>query len=271
MQTPNSVRHLDNAIRRIAGIENYMSARTLIANAIVAHLLPNGVVKGGSSLKLRYGDKATRFTTDLDTVRTAEIEQFIADLSTSLEEGWGNFTGRVVTERKAHPKDVPVQYVMQPLSVKLSYMQKPWCSVLLEVGHNEIGDADAPDYVIPTEANNLLKQLGLDVLPAIPLMPLEFQIAQKLHGLSESGSNRINDLIDLQLIVANSDVDLQNVNSVCKRLFNYRNQQTWPPAVVKTDAWSEMYENQAENVDVEQDLDSAITWVNKFIESIENA
>ena len=107
MQTPNSVRHLDNAIRRIAGIENYMSARTLIANAIVAHLLPCGVVKGGSSLKLRYGDKATRFTSDLDTARTAEIKQFIADLSNSLEKGWGNFTGRVVTERKAHPKDVP--------------------------------------------------------------------------------------------------------------------------------------------------------------------
>jgi predicted nucleotidyltransferase component of viral defense system len=87
MQTPNSVRHLDNAIRGIAEIENYMSARTLIANAILAHLLPSGVIKGGSSLKLRYGDRATRFTTDLDAARTIEIEQFITDLSASLEKG----------------------------------------------------------------------------------------------------------------------------------------------------------------------------------------
>jgi hypothetical protein len=68
----------------------------------------------------------------------------------------------VVKERKAHPKDVPIQYVMQPLSVKLSYLNKPWCSVLLEVGHNEIGDANKPDYVIPKEANDLLNRLGFD-------------------------------------------------------------------------------------------------------------
>lgn len=271
MQTPNSVRHLDNAIRRIAGIENYMSARTLIANAILAHLLPSGVIKGGSSLKLRYGDKATRFTTDLDTARTIEIEQFITDLSASLEEGWNNFTGRVIKERKAHPKDVPIQYVMQPLSVKLSYLNKPWCSVLLEVGHNEIGDANKPDYVVPKEANDLLNRLGFDALPAIPLMSLEYQIAQKLHGLSEDGSNRINDLIDIQLIIKNSNVDLKNINSICRRLFDYRNQQLWPPTIIKTTMWEEIYKNQTLDVEVEQDLNKAIKLVNEFIISIENA
>ena len=64
-------------------------------------------------------------------------------------------------------------------------------------------------------------------------MSLEYQIAQKLHGLSESGSNRINDLIDLQLIIKNSNVDLKKINSICKRLFDYRNQQLWPPKIEK--------------------------------------
>ena len=64
-----------------------MGARTLIANAIVAHLLPDGVVKGGSSLKLRYGDNATRFTTDLDTARRVELGQFTQELAASLEIG----------------------------------------------------------------------------------------------------------------------------------------------------------------------------------------
>lgn len=268
MKAPNSVRNLDNAIRRIAGQDNYLGARTLIANAIVAHLLPNGVVKGGSSLKLRYGDNATRFTTDLDTARRVEIGQFIKDLTVSLEDGWCDFSGRVVIGSQAKPKDVPAQYVMQPLNVKLSYLQKPWCSVLLEVGHNEIGDADMADYVIPEEANGYLMKLGFDTLPAIPLMPLEYQIAQKLHGLSEVGSNRLNDLIDLQLIVSNSDVDLVKVNAVCMRLFDYRGQQPWPPAISEDESWRSIYETQSDGVDVIENIDEALEWVNELISNI---
>lgn len=271
MQTPNSVRHLDNAIRRIAGQDGYVGARTLIANAIVAHLLPDGVVKGGSSLKFRYGDSTTRFTTDLDTARRVEIDQFLQDLAAALDEGWCDFTGRVVVGKQAKPKDVPAQYVMQPLNIKLAYLQKPWCSVLLEVGHNEIGDADSADYVVPKEANEYLEKLGFEALPAVALMPLEYQVAQKLHGLSEAGSNRLNDLIDLQLIVSYSDVNLGKVKNICMRLFDYRNRQPWPPSIQKAENWSDMYEAQSENVDVIKDIDDALDWVNGLVDDISNA
>lgn len=271
MQTPTSVRHLDNAIRRIAGRENYMSARTIIANAIVAHLLPDSVIKGGSSLKLRYGDSVTRFTSDLDTARRVEIEQFVQDLAATLEEGWCDFTGRIVEGRQAKPKGVPAQYVVQPLNVKLSYLQKPWCSVLLEVGHDEIGDADSADYVVPREANEYLVKLGFDALPAVALMTLEYQIAQKLHGLSEEGSNRLNDLIDLQLIISNSDVDMTRVNKICMRLFKYRNQQLWPPVIAKAGNWNDIYKTQSEGLDVIKDVDEALDWVNELIIGISSA
>ena len=33
-----------------------MQARTVMANAIVASMLPDGVVKGSSALKMRFGD-----------------------------------------------------------------------------------------------------------------------------------------------------------------------------------------------------------------------
>ena len=271
MQTPNSVRHLDNAIRRVVGQDNYMGVRTLLANAIVAHLLPDGVVKGGSSLKLRYGDNVTRFTTDLDTARKVDIEQFTRDLTATLEEGWCDFTGRVVIGKQARPKEVPTQYVMQPLNVKLSYLQKPWCSVLLEVGHNEIGDAEIADYVVPKEANGYFEKLGFETLPAIPLMRLEYQIAQKLHGLSEQGGNRLNDLIDLQLIICNSDIDLIKVNNICRHLFDYRGQQKWPPAISKTETWSDIYETQSDGVDVFKNIDDALDWVNELIDNISEA
>lgn len=59
-------------------------------------------------------------------------------------------------------------YVMQPFEVKLNYRSRPWCTVKFELGHNEIGDADEPVRVMRTD----------------------HQVAQKLHAVSESDSER---------------------------------------------------------------------------------
>ena len=45
---PNSLRHLDNNLRRkCETVDDYLRARTIMASAIVAGMLPSGVVKGG--------------------------------------------------------------------------------------------------------------------------------------------------------------------------------------------------------------------------------
>ncbi len=71
---PNSIRHLDDAIRRECGGDQaaYVRLRTLMANAVVARMLPDGVVKGGSAIKMRYGNARTRYTTDLDTATATD-------------------------------------------------------------------------------------------------------------------------------------------------------------------------------------------------------
>ena len=132
MKTPNSRRNLDEAIKRAFGAD-YLQARTAMANAIVGQMLPEGVVKGGSALKLRFGDAATRFTTDLDTARVHDVETFVDMLDERLAVGWCGFTGHVVPRSPAHPEGVPEQYVMQPYDVKLSYNGKSWLTVPLEI------------------------------------------------------------------------------------------------------------------------------------------
>ena len=90
INAPNSRRNLDIAIDRIFKDQaNPIQVRTIIANTIIAQLLPNGAVKGGSSLRLRYGDKATRFTRDLDTARAEELDEFLLKLEAALQEGYG--------------------------------------------------------------------------------------------------------------------------------------------------------------------------------------
>lgn len=241
-----------------------------MANAIVASMLPDGVVKGGSALKMRFGEENTRFTTDLDTATATDPAAYAAQLDSRLRSGWEGFSGRVVEKDPASPDGIPEQYVMRPYDVKLDYLGKPWCTVPLEVGHNEIGDADAPDWAELADAGELFEAMGFPAPGRAPLMPLDHQIAQKLHAVSGPG-DRARDLIDLQLIDARAEVDLTAARAACRRLFSYRRAQAWPPVIAKRKGWGEMYAALAEGLPVLQDVDEAIRWANEFVARIDDA
>ena len=271
-KAPNSRRNLDMAIERVFGKDqDPLRVRTLIANTIIGQLLPSGAVKGGSSLKLRYGNNATRFTRDLDAVRAGELDDFVDSLSAALAEGWNGFTGKIIRKEPAKPKNVPGEYVMQPFEVKLSYNMRAWLTVQLEIGHDEIGDTTNPDYFISPDVISIFEILGLPAPKPIPLMPIPYQIAQKLHGLSDPQSVRAHDLIDLQVICQNEDIDYTMVQATCSRLFAYRQSQAWPPVVVKRDVWDALYIAQSGDLDVMQTVDEAVVWVNRLIGVIEDA
>lgn len=268
MSMPNSRRNLDIAIERLAkGSDEAVRIRRTMANAIVGQLLPDGAVKGGSSLKLRFGDGVTRFSRDLDAARASEINEYATQLEDALASGWNGFTGKLVPGKPAKPKDVPTQYVMQPFEVKLSYNGKSWITVPLEVGHNEIGDADDPDMLVPEDVSQMFVALGFPPLDPMPFMKLSHQVAQKLHALTEEGSNRVHDLVDLQIILREGALDLVTIKPLCIRLFAYRGLQEWPPRIVAYPDWEIGYAAAAEGLGV-LDLEQAIVWGNDLIDSI---
>ena len=98
--------------RRCAGLHEIAHAHGQRHRPL--RVLPDGVVKGGSSIKMRYGDAATRFTTDLDMATAMDADLNMERLNDRLRQGWEGFTGRVVRKDPASPKDVPEEYVMQP-------------------------------------------------------------------------------------------------------------------------------------------------------------
>lgn len=269
-RAPNSRRNLDEAIKRVFGV-GYLRVRTIMANAIVGQFLPEGAVKGGSALKLRFGDAATRFTIDLDAARVHDVEGFIVRLENRLEEGWSGFTGHIVPRNPAHPEGVPESYVMQPFDVKLAYNGKPWLTVPLEVGHDEIGDADEVEYGLADDVVALFEAVGLPSPEPSPLMPLHHQIAQKLHAVSEPGGDRAHDLIDLQVICGLGDVDLPKVRETCVRLFAYRRRQAWPPNIESGPDWEGLYAAQAKGLGVLATVEEAIDWANGLISAIDAA
>ena len=270
---PNSKVNLDRAIQRFAGdVARGNELRNLMANSIVAQMIGDGVVKGGTGLKFRYGERMTRVTLDLDTAWKTDLDVFLKGLKSRLSVGWNGFSGKVHILRPASPKNLPFEYVMQPCAVKLSYLGKPWYTVQLEVGHNEIGDADECEMVdVPATLMDLFSFLALPKPSPIPAMRLEYQIAQKLHGVSAPSSKRAHDLIDLQLIMANANVDLPLVSELCRKLFRYRNVHSWPPRIVKGETWDAIYNEQRGELSVIHSVDEAITWANELIARIDNA
>ena len=204
-KAPVSRRLLDIAIDQLATSKSLdpVRLRRFIGNVIVAQLLPAGVVKGGSSLKLRFGNMAT-----------------------------------------------------------------PWMTVPLEIGHNEIGDADEPEAALSEDVPPLFEALGLPIPTEVYLMPLHFQVAQKLHAVSSPNNNRARDLVDLQLIVNNGDLDIKKTAATCRRLFAYRQKQHWPPTIVKGKDWDDLYLSAKEDLAVLPSADESITWANTLIRKI---
>lgn len=268
---PRSARSLEQRIRNLEGDDGLALRRRVgMALVVVGQMLPEGAIKGGSAMALRYG-RGTRFTQDLDAARVQSLDRFRSDFEESLARGWAGFTGRLIEKAAPRPTGVPTAYVMKPFEVRLDYLGRPWCSVKFELGHNEIGDADEPEYQLAPDLAVLFTEVGLESPRPVPVMRADHQVAQKLHAASETGSERARDLVDLQLLDRGEELDLAQVASTCRRLFEYRRQQEWPPTIVSGNQWDTLYTQAADGLDVLAGLDEAIAWANEFIRRIDSA
>lgn len=255
-------------MRNIEGDEGLVQRRRVaMALVVVGQMLPDGAIKGGSAMALRYG-RATRFTQDLDAAHSQPLASFKRHFEESLAQGWEGFTGRLVPKTAPRPSGVPSEYVMQPHDVKLSYHGKSWCTVKFELGHNEIGDAEEPEHHLAPDLSELFTTLGIKPPKQVPVMRSDHQIAQKLHAVSSPGSERARDLVDLQLLDGAEALDLNQVAATCSRLFQYRQRQTWPPTIAPGEEWESLYNEAAQHLPVRQNLDETIAWTNAFIHRI---
>ena len=187
-------------------------------------MLPPAAVKGGTGLKLRLGDAMTRQTPDLDAAFRGDRAAFLTDLATNLRAGWGPFTGTVIHGRQRPPAGVPSAYVMQPYVVKLLFHSRPFATVAVELGYDELeATTNEPiERALAPEVVDLFNELGIGSPLPIPVLPLHHQIAQKLHACTEPGSERAHDLVDLQLMAPLADDTLAGTTT--RRLFTFRRQ-----------------------------------------------
>jgi len=273
MKVPNSATNLGKAIKRYCAVgqDDIRLARAM-ADVVVGQMLPGGVVKGGSSLMFRYGGGTTRYTKDVDTARNVELDVYLDQLRAKLAAGWNGFTGKVTEVEPPAPPNVPKPYLMMPYDIKLQYLGRAWMTVRIEIGHNEIGDADAFEMELPEDIAAAFVALGFPSPAKMPVMKLSYQIAQKLHAVSGTGSDRAHDLIDLQLMATHSKLDFADIKATCERLFGYRREQAWPPTLVKGANWDSVYakarETLRDDASILATVDEAVAWANDLIDRI---
>jgi len=272
--SPSNLRSLEARIGNVARDQGRPLRRIqrAIANTAIGQMLPPSVVKGGTAMKLRVGEAGSRFTPDVDASLLASItiDDYLDDLAERLGVGWGGFTGIVEELEPSRPAGVPEDYVMRPFSIRLAYKGRHWLKVLFELGHDEIGSTEHPEFRIAGDIVELFDILGLETPAPMPLLALDHQIAQKLHActsisLTTGGNERAHDLVDLQILEQEEAIDMSAVGVTAERLFAARRSHKWPPTVVAYEHWDTIYAEAAEGLDVIDNVSDAVAWANDFI------
>ncbi len=243
-----------------------------VATVAVGQLLPPSAVKGGTAMKLRLGVDGSRFSTDLDVARRDGLEEFLSDFGQALRIGWAGFTGEIRPSRSiSRPPDVPPDYIMTARNIKVTYNSRDLITIVLEIGHDELGDTLDPPTALADDIPDLFTALGLPRPDPIPVVAHDHQIAQKLHAVSQPGSDRAHDLVDLQLLETSCPTSDDHVGQTCARLFTFRRKHIWPPDIKPGTDWATTYSASAAGLDVLPDLDSAITWANDYVARLHSA
>lgn len=268
--------------------------RRMLCTLIVSQMLPDAVaIKGGMGVKLRMGESGTRATADLDVSTLRRGEEFEEAFRVSLAPGWGTVPatkgarkqdpdapGRVAftADLKSRPLHDPglaqPQYVMRPYRVTLSFLGREWGGLDLEVSDPEIEPHAHTRRQIDGELIELSSRFGFGALQPVELIDLEYQIAQKIHALTDPDYSRAHDLVDLQLLWA-AEPELDSVREFCVRTFNFRRAQEWPPVPLRPmDDWEPAYNLSREETEIDggslvlADIDSAREWLKQIITSI---
>ena len=191
------------------------------------------LLKGGVAMELRLQLQA-RATKDTDIiVITAPGVSIVDALRDALAEPYLDFAFRLANVRGIG--DTPAQ----AMEVKMTYKNKAWATLRLEASPPEAGAAE-PE---PIDAFRLTR-LGLDGPEQVICQSLRYQMATKLHAVTERFPDRENDrfrdLIDL-LLLRELEPNLGRVADACREIFGERAKHSWPPRLAVEPSWPEQY------------------------------
>ena len=264
-ESPKSIRAINDRLKNLEPADVGRKSK-IMANVIAAQMLPSSALRGGTSLKIRYGDYKTRGSRDLDIALSSDRDEFIVQYKDKLSLGWNGFTGVLKQSRKiSSPETVPSEYITETWDLKLSFNGTEWHSQEIDIGHDETGDTADFELESSIEINSWFDICGLPIPNPVPVIKAHHQIAQKIHALASNPLERIHDLVDLQVIFKNQAIDQVITATTCLRLFKSRRTLCWPPELTFNIVAKSLYTNALERTGAVPDLELAIEWFNEMI------
>lgn len=163
---------------------------------------------------------------------------------------------------------------MHPYRVSIAFLGTAWGALDVEVSDPEI-DANAHTrQEIDGELVQFGARFGFGELLPVELVDLEYQIAQKLHAVTDPAYLRAHDLVDLQLLW-DAGPDLPSLHNLSVRTFDWRRQQAWPPLPLRPmGAWELAYADARAETEVDgqtpvlPDIAAARHWLGRIIDLI---
>lgn len=238
------------------------------------------LLKGGTLLQHRLNATA-RTTKDVDGLVRGDIDAFFQVLEDVLDEPWGPLTLR---RGEVEVIDVPTTNIKpRRFDIVLDMRGVTWRRIQFEVSPDEAGIGDEHETIEPPP----LAGFGLPAPDALVGIAMRFQIAQKLHAVSDpheppaSINDRARDLVDLlllrDLIAATGSPALTEVRKAAVAVFESRAAEApklgrptrrWPPTISAHGHWDNDFTRAAASGGIELSLNDAVADVNAWIAEI---
>lgn len=209
------------------------------------------VLKGGFALDLRLAARA-RSTKDVDIEWRAAEDELGDTLLDAAEHDAGDFFVLSI-ERTRTPADRLGG--AHRFRVSASLAGRLFETFLLDVGLRD-DDASGADTL---RTDDFLAFAGIEPI-GIPAIPLELQVAEKLHAYTQTyeggrTSTRVKDLVDLALIAELSSLDAATLRREIASIFGRREAHTPPHALPSPPPeWALPFGRLAEEVGVSAEL-----------------
>lgn len=239
---PSQRGHLERLIDQYAranGVAAERMRRWLSTMALVGTLetvtldeRPRFLIKGGVAIELRLGLRA-RTTKDVDVVFRGAAGELVDALEEAFERPYGSFSFR----RKGEIERIRETDSWR-LAVQVAFGGRDWQTLQLEVGPPEAEEFELVPVAISIE------DFKLDGPRRVACLSLRYQVAQKLHAVTEQPQDRENlrfwDLMDLILLRALLQ-DLGPIREACVEIFAARATHAWPPQLRVPQGWVEPF------------------------------
>ena len=258
----------------------------LVASTIVAAKLqqvtdeskqPIFLLKGGTLLQHLIPEHS-RATKDLDGLLRADLEVFMAALDIELCKPW-----EYLSFHRGPVKEISVPHKSinpRRFGVTISIKGVIWRTIQVEISPPE---GNAGNF-IEKIASPRLDGLGLPSPDDLACLSMGYQIAQKLHAVSDAHdppgaiNDRVRDVVDLlllrELIHEVNGPEYQSIERASIDTFETRAQEAkqnstparnWPPTIVANPHWRDEFTTLSKSVGITHTLEEATEVLNNWV------